>query len=236
VLERDVDNAVALTILFQIASRIDFDHETARRLMSRAVASDPNHPRVRGMQTFNASLQGDHQGAIEYLEGTRATDPLSMSTHYNLGRQYFWVGRFEEAEETYRNAIRLSPGGSGVHFYLAMVYLVQGRFEAALREVELETRTGYKHTGRALIYEAMGDSERASEDLDAVIAIGDRWTYQIASVHAYFNEPDEAIYWLERAIDRADSSLSLISSDPFMDNIRDDPRFIKIKKIVTGAD
>ncbi len=123
-----------------------------------------------------------------------------------------------------------------MHFYLAMVLLLQGDHEAALREVELETRPGYLHTGRALIYETIGDSERASAELDEVIALGDRWTYQIASVHAYFNEPDEAIYWLERAIDRADTSLQLISGDPFMDKIRDDPRFIEIKKVVTGVE
>jgi tetratricopeptide (TPR) repeat protein len=114
------------------------------------------------------------------------------------------------------------------------VYLLKGEHEAALREVELETRPGYLHTGRALIYETMGNTERATEELDAVIAIGDRWTYQIAAVHAYFNEPDEAIYWLERAVDRADTSLGMINGDPFMDNIRDDPRFIEIVGIVTG--
>jgi tetratricopeptide (TPR) repeat protein len=145
------------------------------------------------------------------------------------------AGRLEEAEQSMRSAVRLSPGGSGAHFYLGAILLLQGRHEEALQEVELETRPGYRHTGRALIYETMGDSVRASEELDKVIEIGDRWTYQIAAVHAYFNEPDEAIYWLERAIDRSDTSLGQISNDPFMDNIRDDPRFVEIEKIVTGG-
>ena len=236
ILERDPDNVMALATKAQIAARIDFDHEAARRYLDRALESDPNHPRVRGILAFRAAWQGDLEAAARYFEERRASDPLSMSTNYILGQQYVQLGQLDKAEESYRRAMRLSPGGSGVHFYLAMVFLLKGDYEAALGEVELETRPGYLHTGRALIYETMGDSERATEELDAVIAIGDRWTYQIASVHAYFNEPDEAIYWLERAVDRADSSLALITGDPFMDNIRDDPRFIEITRIVTGRD
>ena len=160
---------------------------------------------------------------------------MTMSTHYALGQQFMMAGRLEEAEQSMRSAVRLSPGGSGAHFYLAVTLLLQGRHEEALREIELESRPGYRHTGRALVYETIGDSVRASEELDKVIEIGDRWTYQIAAVHAYFTEPAEAIYWLERANDRSDTSLAMISSDPFMDNIRDDPRFVEIEKIVTGG-
>jgi TolB-like protein/Tfp pilus assembly protein PilF len=235
-LERDPDNAEALAMRAQTAARVDFDWDTAQGYLDRALASDPNHPRVRGVATMFVAFRGDRLTAIERLEELRASDPLSMSTHYVLGQQYIQVGRLDEAVESYRRAVRLSPGASGVHFYLAMALLQQGDYEAALREVELETRQGYLHTGRALIYQTMGDTERATEELDKVIEIGDRWTYQIASVHAYLNEPDEAIRWLERAIDRSDTSLALISGDPFMDNIRDDPRFIEIQKIVTGAD
>ncbi len=44
-------------------------------------------------------------------------------------------------------------------------------------------------------------------------------------VHAYRGELDEAFTWLDRAIHRHDTSLTLILGDPFLDNLRDDPRF-----------
>jgi TolB-like protein/tetratricopeptide (TPR) repeat protein len=234
VLERDSDNGLALAVKAQVAAQLDFDFEAAQQYLDTALESDPNQPRVRAMLAMMSAWRGDREVAARYFEEMRAADPLSMSAHYTLGQQYVQLGQLDKAEESLRRAMLLSPGGSGVHFYLAMVYLLKGEHEAALREVELETRPGYLHTGRALIYETMGNTERATEELDAVIAIGDRWTYQIAAVHAYFNEPDEAIYWLERAVDRADTSLGMINGDPFMDNIRDDPRFIEIVGIVTG--
>ncbi len=44
-------------------------------------------------------------------------------------------------------------------------------------------------------------------------------------MHAYRGELDEAFTWLDRAIHRRDTALTLILGDPFLDNLRDDPRF-----------
>jgi len=79
-----------------------------------------------------------------------------------------------------------------------------------------------------LLYQAKGDSEQADKALAALIALGNRWTYQIAAVHAFRDEADEAFLWLDRAMDRRDTSLNLLSGDPLMDNIRDDPRLDEV--------
>lgn len=236
VIERDTDNAAALATLWQIASRIDYDPVSSRRYLDRALASDPNNPRVQGALAAQAANQGDRELAIQYMEEMRSSDPLGTGLHYFLARQYWMVNRLDEAESNYRRAIQLSPGSSGTHFYLGAVLLQKGEYDAALREMDLESRLGYQHTGRALVYQAMGDAIRSTEELDKLIALGDRWTYQIAAVHAYLNEPDEAFYWLDRAMDRRDTSLMLITNDPFMDNIRDDPRYPEVLEKLGIAD
>ena len=122
-------------------------------------------------------------------------------------------------------AIDLSPSSAGTHLYLAAVLILEGDFAAARDNIALETRDGYREMGWALLHHAQGNKELADESLQSLIELGYRWTYQIAAVHAYRNEVDEAFIWLERAIGRRDTSLGLIGGDPFMDNIRDDPRF-----------
>ncbi len=79
--------------------------------------------------------------------------------------------------------------------------------------------------GRALVFQAMGDQERASVELETLIELGYQWTYEIAQNYAFRGELDEAFAWLDRAFDRHDSSLVFTVGDPFLDNLRDDPRF-----------
>ena len=66
--------------------------------------------------------------------------------------------------------------------------------------------------------------------MQELLALGIRWTYQIAAVYAFRNEADEAFLWLDRAIERRDTSLMLLRGDPMMDNIRDDPRLDEVYK------
>jgi len=71
----------------------------------------------------------------------------------------------------------------------------------------------------------MGDTERAYEELENLVALGIRWTFEIAEVYAFLGDADEAFAWFDRAIERRDASLAETVTDPFLDGIRDDPRF-----------
>ena len=57
------------------------------------------------------------------------------------------------------------------------------------------------------------------------VALGNRWTFEIAEVYAFLGDADEAFAWFDRAIERRDASLLETVTDPFLDGIRDDPRF-----------
>ncbi len=51
------------------------------------------------------------------------------------------------------------------------------------------------------------------------------WDYQVAMAHAYRGETDAAIAALEAAYEKHDAGTIAILNDPFMDNIRQEPRF-----------
>jgi tetratricopeptide (TPR) repeat protein len=106
-----------------------------------------------------------------------------------------------------------------------MALIVKGEYDAALEAINEETRDGFQSAGRALAYHALGNSERAQSELDELIALGNVWTYEIAMVYAYRGDLDEAFTWLDRAVERRDSSLGALVVDPFLANLYDDPRF-----------
>ena len=67
------------------------------------------------------------------------------------------------------------------------------------------------------------ESDKAQAALRAVDDGG--WDYQHAIVHAVRGETDEAMSALQAAYEKRDTGLSMILGDPFLDNVRGDPRF-----------
>jgi len=224
-LRLDANNAEAHATLSSIATSYDYDLETARAEQQLASTLAPGNSDIQGSASLLAFITGDYDETIRLGEEAALGDPLNMETKITLGFGYFYAGRIDEAMSVFREMIALNPLVTSAHVRLGQALLISGDYDAALEEMNKGVRDGHRLAGRALVFQAMGDSEGAATELDELIALGYTWTYEIATVHAYRGELDEAFTWLDRAIDRHDTSLILILGDPFMDNLREDPRF-----------
>jgi len=224
-LRLDADNAQAHAELARIARNYDYDLETARKEQELALTLAPHDPRVLQGAAWLARIDGDYAEAIRLFKEVEILDPVSWRIKLDLGTSYFLSGRLAEAKSAYAEVLELIPIGNVVNFRLGAVMLVSGDLDDALLQMNKETQNGRRLAGRAMVFHAMGDNGSAATELEKLIAIGDRWTYELAQVHAYLGNLDESFSWLHRAIDRRDSSLSLMTGDPFLNNLRDDPRF-----------
>ncbi len=224
-LRLDANNAEAHATLSSVARTYDYDLETARAEQQLASTLAPGNSDFQGSASRLALITGNYDETIRLGEEAALGDPLNWETKLMLGFGYFYADRIDEAISVYREVIALNPLAANAHIFLGQTLLVSGDYDAALEEMNKEVRDGHRLAGRALVFQAMGDSERAAAELDELIALGYTWTYEIAMVHAYRGELDEAFTWLDRAIDRRDTSLTNILGDPFVDNLRDDPRF-----------
>ncbi len=224
-LRLDANNAIAHAALSRIARVYDYDMETARKEQQLASTSAPGDNTIRASAALLALNSGDFDETIRLGEEAALGDPVNLQTKMVLGYGYLYTGRIDEAMSVYREVIALNPLVDPVQLRLGQALLISGDFDAALEAMNKAMRDGMRVSGRALVFQAMGDSERAAAELDDLIALGYTWTYEIAMVHAYRGELDEAFTWLGRAIDRHDMGLGLILGDPFVDNLRDDPRF-----------
>jgi tetratricopeptide (TPR) repeat protein len=94
-------------------------------------------------------------GAVKELEKAIGLDPGFALAHNNLGVQYAWMGRYQEAETQFRRTIELMPESSVGHANLALVLVQIGnRKDAELnlrRAVQLAPNDGKVHLllGRA---------------------------------------------------------------------------------------
>jgi len=224
-LSLDDGNVVAQITLHLIARTYEYDPEVADRELDIAVLLAPNDSRVLMALSTRLALQGNHERAISYAEQAVLMDPLFPGARRTLGSRYREAGDYDAAISVYEEGLALNPGAIRFHWRLGRVYFVNGEYGRALQEFDREPLDGYRVRGRAVTFFAMGDAVNADAELAHLIDLGIRWTFEIASVHAYRGELDEAFAWLDRAIARRDQSLPRIQWDPFMINLYDDPRF-----------
>jgi hypothetical protein len=56
----------------------------------------------------------------------------------------------------------------------------------------------------------------------------ERWAYRIGALHAYRGDTDKAFGSFDLAYALRDSGLIKIKTDPLLDSIRDDPRYVEL--------
>ena len=231
-LRLDPDNAHAHARLSTIASNYDYDQETALRELELAMALDPEDPLVLGRAASLARYNTDFLESIRILKQLEQLDPVSPGVKLTLGYSYLGAKQFENAKEAYSQAHALVPAATQLNYRIGCVLLLENQLEQALAYMDQEARDGFMLAGRTMVLHAMGDDAAAEAELEALVNLGIRWTYEIAQANAYLGNIDEAFAWLDRAIERRDQSFTTITADPFMENLHDDPRWDEIIAIL----
>jgi hypothetical protein len=109
---------------------------------------------------------------------------------------------------------------------IGRILLLQGKPEAALREMQQEKEEIWRLSGLPLVYHALGrQSESDAALADFKSRYGGEMAYQIAEVHAFRGEADLAFEWLERAYDQRDGGVSEIKADRLFRKLINDPRY-----------
>lgn len=223
-LRLDADNAEVHAISARIAIDYDYDYELAEREFKTALQLGSNNPIALSIAASFSTNQGLLEDAVRYIEKMHTIDPLA-GWKRRFAETYFNSGRQEEALTMMEENVLLRPGSERINKVLGFARLRAGDFDGALAALDEESSDGHQASGYAIFYEAIGDRERSTEELEKLLALGVRWTYETAQVYSYRGELDEAFLWLDRAIDRRDRSLRELMYDPFMEKLRGDPRF-----------
>ena len=226
----DPKNAGAHSLLATVAQGVELDVATASREIQIALSYSPNDVSVLVSATLLASRTGRFSEAFDILERIKLIDPLRVESAVAFGITNLVARRYADSEDAWRRSLELHPDGVGAHQRLATILLLQGDHEGALAEAEKVTVEGRRRSVRAQIFQTIGDDEQAIVEHEKLIELGERWTYEIAQIYAFRGMADEAFDWFDRAIARSDSALWWFVGDPFLDGIRDDPRFAMIEQ------
>ncbi len=216
--------AAAYVALGRIEWSFEWNWAAADAAFQRALELEPGSAAVVLGAAGLAAALGRLDEAIALDRRAVGLDPLNVSAHRVHGTHAMYAGRLDEATAALRRALELQPEAEVIHQLLGLVYLEKSRPEAALAEMERETRG--RAFGLALAHHARKRPEESDESLAEFIqTFQDVAAYQIAGVYAFRGEVDKAFEWLDRAYAQRDTGMPLLKNDPIFRNLQGDPRW-----------
>lgn len=222
----DPDFAQAHDLLGWIAL-LHNDFAASAGHFSRALSLQPTNVSIVSNASALLSSLGRFDEAIPLQEYQVDRDPVSPVGHANLGASYFLAGRWDESIASTRTALRLSPDYPGARLYLGLAMLLGGDPAGALAEIEQEPVPVYRRIGLPMAYHALGRKAESDAALAALIAQHEQEApFNIASVHAFRGEVDQAFAWLDKAMEFGDPGLVEVAWQPLLANVRTDTRWL----------
>src|SRR5713226_2825521 len=218
--------AEAHTQMGRIKQQVDFHWAGADASFQRAVALDPGNPEVVRTAAGSAAILGRLDEALQLNRRAVDLDPLNANSWESLGETEFLIGQLDEAAADGKKGLELGPDVWLGPILLSQIYVMQGRPQDALPEIELVRYDAERASLYPIAYYALGrekESDAALSELIAKYHTSD--AYQIAEVYAFRNQSDEAFEWLERAYAQRDSGLIGTKVDPLLKSLHKDPRF-----------
>jgi TolB-like protein/Flp pilus assembly protein TadD len=210
--------------------------ERAARHFKKALDIDENHAGALFFLVFAHSAQFGRPSAADQFSVRLATiDPLSPLSMFIVGFHHLVSGRLNEALATFDSILELEPD-----FHIAVIQgqalalLWQDRPEEALgvlapiaqRDLrdQLTEYAIFLHC--AIAGDSVGATEALSENTRKWFWNDPELPWFGASAFALAGAKDEALTWLERAVEKGWINYPLFSvQDPFLESIRGEERF-----------
>jgi TolB-like protein/DNA-binding winged helix-turn-helix (wHTH) protein len=215
----------------RVKEQVDFDWAGADASCQRAIALDPGNPEVVRTAALPASILGRFDQALQLTRRAIDLDPLNADSWEILAETKFYMGQLDEAAADSKKALELNPDVVAAHMKLSEIYVMQGRPQEALPEIDLVRYDPVREFLYAIAYHALGRKEESDAALNELITKynGSR-PYEAAEVYAFRSQYNEAFEWLDRAHAQRDTTLMLAKMDPLLKNLHGDPRFAALLK------
>jgi TolB-like protein/Flp pilus assembly protein TadD len=235
-LEIDPDLPEAHTVAGMIAATHDWDYPKAERAFKRSLELDPDLAATHYRYAWvYLSPLGRHDEAVAEMKRAMELEPLSVQQGANFAAVLMYAGRFDEALEQAKKTYELDPTHVGGMAWLAHCYNAKGMYDESLAvSAKLESITSYQSRAqRGISYALSGQREKAlrvvsewreAEKSDYVMI------YWLAATYALLGEKEAAFAELERSYKARDWFLHRLKTDPFMNPVRDDPRYKNLLK------
>jgi DNA-binding winged helix-turn-helix (wHTH) protein/TolB-like protein/tetratricopeptide (TPR) repeat protein len=224
--------AAAYGILGQIKVQYDRDWVGAEADFARAIALDPSLSEPHMYWGVLLGMRGEVDRGLEELKQAQQLEPLLTLPKTRAASLLYYARRYDEAIAQITESLALDDRPGVAHALLGRVYLHTGRYDLALEEfakIRGPTPGSFGDVGQALALS--GRRPEALAELDRVLKLSTQRyvsAVDIASIYAALGDTENALEWLDRALEQRASTLGYLAQNPAFDGLHGNPRFAAI--------
>jgi non-specific serine/threonine protein kinase len=196
---------------------------------------------LQGLATIYDQFVGKIDAAIPLCERLLQIDPFDLPTKWHQGGIYFYDGQYDLALSPFRRLYDESPENPAAQFYYALTRASLGQMNEALTIIAPATSAtpcdAFSKTELMLRYAISKDRERVFQemtpDFQKTVRRDAAFSHHLAGIMALLGEKNEALDWLQNAIDRGFINYPMLAEkDPLLANLRGEERFKKLMERV----
>lgn len=232
----EIDDSLAEGHLSLAAVKLFFrwDWPGAESEARRAIELGPSLAEAHHIYSYALSILNRVPEALEQEKISQQLDPLDRP--WGLGRAFLRQRRFDEAIQEFRFQIEANPDIDALHDMLGEAYYRKGLLSEAFAEREKAMTLDGDSEGAAetdRIWKTRGSQAVLEWSLDRLkkrAATENVSRIDLAESSAVAGHRDEAIHYLQEALDQHDADLVWLKQNPKYDSLHPDPRFQAIVK------
>jgi len=224
--------AGAYSTLGQIKLEYDRDWDGAASDFARAIALDPSHAEAHLRWGVLLGMRGELDRGLEELKQAQQLEPLLTLPKTRAGSLLYFAHRYDEALAQTTESLALDDRPGIAHALLGRIYLRMASYDLALAEFAKNpgpTPGSFGDLGQALALS--GRRAEALAELDRVLKLSTQRYVpagDIASIYASLGNSENALIWLDRALQQRAPVLGFLAQNPAFDQLHGDPRFAAI--------
>ena len=206
------------------------DWPGAGQSFEEALRLNPNHAMTIHGYADYLMLSGRLEESLVQVRRAQAIDPFTPTSNLPVPVHLYMMRRYDEAIAEAQELLKTDPNYP-VGWLLTLIYWQNGMFQEALAEYR-KTLTRMNDTG---LLEALENGNSESGPRGAMRAMADEMAvrskmghvdpFKVSSTYAQAGEVDQAIEWLEKAVERSSPELIYVGLRPDFDLLRSDPRY-----------
>jgi eukaryotic-like serine/threonine-protein kinase len=234
-LQIDPNLAEAYTSLGVVQLRYDWDWAAAEKSLKQAIALAPDlaspHYWYSNLLAYTKRLP---ESLVE-SEKAKQLEPFSPLYITNLGKSYYRARDFDKTIDYFQTVLSETPDNTSAMYMLALAYIQKHRYDESIKLMEKLSTTNKWYAAALLGYSyakvgRVDEAQRILSEMDEHSTTEHLPAQERAIVFIGLGDNDNAFHWLNESVNERFGSIVGLTSDPFFDAIKSDPRFAELAR------